>query len=185
MLMLHDSITGVEVLEQHISWDTNYATALLAAKVDLTAFLKRINFNSHALVLYPEGIPRVGKVHKGITSLAEAENAFKECLATSPVGKVMAMSDMRAHCNPTRMQAIGACCELLVARLATSCPQCGSGGFGLVATVPGLPCEVCGAPTQRALSEKHSCVVCHAHAERPRSDGKKTADSAECAACNP
>ena len=185
MLMLCDAHTGVEILEQHISYDTNYATATLGSLADLHAFLQRISFNSHALVLYPEGLPLQGNVSKGITELADAERLFDLKAALSPSHTVIAMSDMRAHLNPTRMKALGACCELLARRLSTCCMSCGSGGFGLVATVPGLPCSECGMPTQRARGEVHSCPFCGERLEVPRSDGKTCVSPSECEWCNP
>ncbi len=185
MLLLHDAHSGVEVIEQHISSNTNYATATLATEEDLRRFAQRISFGSHALVLYPDGASLKYGVHKGITSMEDALRLFESCRLSSPLAKVAAMSDMRAHMNPTRMRAISACCELLAHRLATLCPRCGSGGFGLVASIPGLPCEWCGSPTRRARAERHSCVVCSANLERPRADGKSVADPSECDQCNP
>lgn len=185
MLLLHDALTGVEVIEQHLSWDTNYATAVLATHEELERFLAAIQFGSHAVVLHPHGISPRDSVYKGITRKEDAEHAFALSRSASPEGRVFVMSDMRAHCNPTRMKSIAACCELLVHRLATTCPKCESGGFGIVATVPGLPCASCGCPTQRARAERHACVVCHTHVEKPRSDGKSSVDPAECEFCNP
>lgn len=185
MLMLHDSLSGSEIIEQYVTWDTNYATATVTSEEELARFLQRISFGSHGLLLYPDGVPRTNKVYKGITAREEAVQAFASSRASSPLGRAVVMSDMRAHMNPTRMRAIGACCELLVHRLATPCPQCGSGGFGLVESIPGLPCEWCGSPTLRARAERHSCVVCHNTLERPRSDGKAHANPSECPECNP
>jgi len=185
MLMLYDGLTGVEVVEQYVSLDTNYSIAVLSSTEDLARFLKQISFGSHGLVLYPKGLSPKQLVYKGITSLFEAERAFGLCVQASPESRVMAMSDMRAHRNPSRMRAIGACSELLASRLATLCPSCQSGGFGLVGTIPGLPCEWCGAPTRRARIERHACVVCDAHIEKPRSDGLMSADPSECDRCNP
>jgi hypothetical protein len=185
MLMLTDTRTGVEIVEQHISYQTNYATATLRSLSDLHNFLHRIHFGSHALVLYPEGLSLVGNIHKGITEMGEAERAFHLCASRSPSQSVVGMSDMRAHLNPTRMREIRACCELLAKRLNTSCPRCGSGGFGLTATVPGLPCSECGTPTQRPRGELHTCAFCGEQRELPRSDGKTFALASECEWCNP
>jgi hypothetical protein len=185
MLMAHDAVTGAEVLEQYVSWDTNYATGVLKTVEDLERFLQSISFGTHALVLYPQNEALVGHVRKGIVDRGEAVRAFEESVQLSPSRGVVAMSDMRAHMNPTRMRAIGACAELMASRLKTQCAECGSGGFGLVATVAGLPCEVCGHPTSRARAEKHACVVCGASVERPRSDGQTRADAGECERCNP
>jgi hypothetical protein len=185
MLMLFDARTGVEIVEQHISYDTNYATGTLRSLPDLHTFLNRMSFNSHALVLFPDGIPVAENVRKGLTGIADAERAFLEALEKSPAKSVTAMSDMRAHLNPTRMTAIRACCALLAQRLATTCPHCRSGGFGLVATAPGLPCSECGAPTQRARGEIHACPFCQTRRELPRSDGRTLASASECEWCNP
>jgi hypothetical protein len=185
MLMLHDTESGAEVLEQYISWDTNYATATLTTREDLLRFLEKISFGSHALVLYPHGLSPTQELYKGIVTLSEAEKAFTASCLSSPNGAAMAMSDMRAHLNPTRMQAIAACSELLAHRLATPCPKCCSGGFGLVESISGLPCEWCGSPTRRARAERHACVLCGKSVEKPRSDGRTHADPAECEGCNP
>jgi hypothetical protein len=185
MLMLHDSVTGVEIFEQYVSWNTNYATAKLTTIDELASFLKRISFDTHALVLYPDGIPPSQTVYKGILTEGDAISAFSVCKELSPTLSVMAMSDMRAHLNPTRMSAVSACCELLANRLAAECAKCGSGGFGMIATVPGLPCQACGMPTQRARAEKHACAVCGFTAEHPRADGAKEAAPYECEFCNP
>ena len=185
MLLLYDTITGVEILEQSISPDTNYATASLRTRQELSRFLDRISFGSHAAVLYPEGLPLAANVRKGITDRAEAEGVFDDAITKSPVRSVMAMSDMRAHLNPTRMRSIASCCELLAQRLATACPACACGGFGLVQIIPGLPCARCGSATQLARAEKHSCPFCGATQERHRADGRTSADPSACEWCNP
>lgn len=185
MLMVHDAMSGVEVLEQYISWDTNYASGTLVTEEDLRRFLERISFGSHALVLYPQGVSPSRSVYKGIVTEVDAYNAFHECKHLSPSKSVVAMSDMRAHLNPTRMRAISKCCELLAHRLATTCKVCSSGGFGLVSTIPGLVCRSCGMSTQRAMAERHACVVCNHAEERPRADGITEADPSDCEFCNP
>jgi len=185
LLMLSDLATGAEIIEQYITYETNYTTEVIKDLNALDRFLARISFGSHALVLYPDGLSPKQYVSKGIVDLAQARKIFTEYSALSPTASVMAMSDMRAHLNPTRMKAIKECCELMAKRLANKCPSCTSGGFGIVATIPGLPCEDCGAPTSLALSEKHNCPFCAFIKEYPRQDGKQTADSSACQWCNP
>jgi hypothetical protein len=185
MLMVHDADTGAEIIEQYISYETNYATATLRTTDALKNFLGQMSFGSHSLMLYPDGVPLHGNIRKGITTWAEAESTFIAMRSASPAQSVMAMSDMRAHVNPTRMRAIQSCCELLALRLNTHCPSCRSGGFGLIATIPGLPCEECGSPTSRARGETHACPFCSHTREMPRSDGRKSASAAECDWCNP
>ena len=185
LLMLSDLETGAEIVEQYITYETNYAAEVIKNLNVLDSFLARISFGNHALVLYPGGLSPKHYVSKGIVDLAQARKIFTEYSALSPTASVMAMSDMRAHLNPTRMKAIQECCELMARRLANKCPSCTSGGFGIVATIPGLPCEDCGAPTSLALSEKHNCPFCAFIKEYPRQDGKKFADPSVCQWCNP
>lgn len=185
MLMLHDAKTGIEVIEQYVSWETNYGSATISTLEELEKFCEKVQFGTHAIVIYPEGALREGTVRKGICTTEEAELAFHEARDASPAGHVVVLSDMRAHLNPTRMKAITACSALLAERLATRCSRCSSGGFGIVASVPGLPCQSCGAPTQRAKGEEHGCVRCGARIEQPRRDGLTHADPSECEWCNP
>jgi hypothetical protein len=185
VLMLHDALTGAEIVEEYISFDTNYARTSVTSLDQLHSFLEQISFGTHGLVLSPAGMPLQHNVKKGITTLREAESTFAQQRLDSPTQSVIAISDMRAHLNPTRMRAIQACCQLLAARLATCCPACGCGGFGLTAAIPGLPCEECASPTQRARAEQHTCPFCGYKMELPRADGKKVASAAECDWCNP
>jgi len=185
LLMLSDLVTGAEIVEQRVTYETNYATEVIKNLSDLEKFLVRISFGTHALVLYPDKVSPKQHVSKGIVDLAQARKIFEDYIKLSPTGSVRAMSDMRAHVNPTRMTAIRECCKLLARRLANQCPACGSGGFGIVATVPGLPCEDCGAPTSLALAEKHACPFCSVTQEYPRQDGRKYAEASSCQWCNP
>ena len=185
MLMLYDSHTGVEIIEEHVTTNTNYATRTLSTPEELHAFLKHISFGKHAVVLIPEAAAADAHIWKGLTTISEAEAAFAVCQKNSPTNTVMAMSDMRAHHNPTRMKAIAECCELLAQRLATPCPRCCSGGFGLLEARPGLPCIECGTPTQRTRTEVHGCRFCGKTVSKSRSDGIAYADPSECPHCNP
>jgi hypothetical protein len=185
MLMLYDSRAKVEILEEYITTTTNYATRRISNHDQLLAFLTHISFGQHALVLAPDGVPLAGTTIKGIITVDKAEAAFLECRAKSPTQTVVAMSDMRAHLNPTRMKAIAECCELLAQRLSTLCPRCESGGFGLLEARPGLPCMECGAATSRTKTESHGCRFCGKTVSKNRSDGISYADPSECPRCNP
>jgi len=185
MLMLHDQENGVEILEQHISLATNYSTSVISTWQDLERFLDRMSFPNHALLLYPKGALLPSTVCKGLRTKDEVRDAFERSLKMSDSGQIIAMSDMRAHLNPSRMRAIAECCRLLAQRLDTVCPRCQSGGFGLVETVPGLPCDSCGSATCRARAELHSCALCKHSVEKPREDGRRSVPAAECEYCNP
>jgi Zn finger protein HypA/HybF involved in hydrogenase expression len=73
----------------------------------------------------------------------------------------------------------------LVRRLRTPCPECGSPGWGLLETKPGLPCSDCGTATELTLSEIWGCQRCGARRQKPRRDGRLQADPGRCPWCNP
>ena len=73
----------------------------------------------------------------------------------------------------------------LVRRLQTACPACGSPGWGLLDTLPGLPCGDCGTTTTLTLSEIWGCPQCGARRDQPRRDGRLHADPGQCPWCNP
>ena len=74
-----------------------------------------------------------------------------------PDGRAWLETDMRAHCNPTRMRSIRRLGVSLVRRLRTSCTECSSPGWGWLDTKPGLPCRDCCISTQLTLKEIWGC----------------------------
>jgi hypothetical protein len=98
---------------------------------------------------------------------------------------VLLETDMRAHCNPTRMASIRRLGFQLVRRLRQLCPACGAPGWGRVELIPGLPCRCCGTDTALVAQERWGCAACAHTALMPRPDGKAVADPMHCPWCNP
>ncbi|MFO8153500.1 DUF6671 family protein [Thioalkalivibrio sp.] len=149
----------------------------------MLAFAEEAGFPDHHLVLRPdhENDPRI---RKGIGDLDALERAFDWARAHATSGRVFVESDLRAHCNPTRMQMIARATEDLLARLGSLCPACGAPGFWIVERIPGLPCADCGAPTRQARAEVQGCIACPYRETRPADPGQD-ADPAVCDWCNP
>ena len=124
-------------------------------------------------------------IHKGIQSTEALLAAIRCAAAEAPTGEVQLETDMRAHCNPTRMASIRQLSFRLVRRIATPCPSCQAPGWGLIDVLPGLPCGWCGQPTALIRAEIHGCVRCDHRQERPRRDGLRQADPGQCPFCNP
>ena len=161
LLLFLDQQRGLTVLEQRFEWRTNY---------------------SH-LELDPNASSDCS--FKGVGSRAALEQAIGLCRAADPNGRVWLETDMRAHCNPTRMRSIRRLGLAMVRRLRTPCPDCGSPGWGLLETRPGLPCAECGTATELSLAEIWGCHQCGARREQPRRDGLLRAAPAQCPWCNP
>ncbi|MFM7732308.1 MAG: DUF6671 family protein [Cyanobium sp.] len=185
------------ISEQLLARRTNFASRTLSAadlirtadngaegNASLELWLRGVGFPSHALIVRPHGAQEEA-VRKGIHRQQELLAAIAEAAARSPQGAVQLETDMRAHCNPTRMASIRQLSFRLMRRIAAACPRCRSPGWGLVDTLPGLPCGWCGQPTALVGEEVHGCPRCGHREARPRRDGLRQADPGQCLHCNP
>lgn len=179
-----DDALGIEVSEAALSRQTTMGHAT-AARLDgdAAAFLDRVRFPSHAVIVRPNA--GRGAAEKGLRDADDVRTAIARAARASDDGLARIESDLRADRNPTRMAEIAAVAERLARRLAALCPACGAPGYGVVATRPGLPCGDCGAATAWIAREVDGCARCDHIRERPRADGLRAADPARCPACNP
>jgi hypothetical protein len=176
---------GVEILEEYHTLDTNFDSVVVGSRTEAERFLKFARFGSHGVLVYPEPEGPKVAVEKGITDPRILDDIMTRIAALSSAGTVRLVTDMRAHMNPTRMQALRECGKLLSSRLRAACLSCGSVGFGLVGTETGLPCSDCGTPTGVVLVEVRACPYCGYRVRGARADGKVAADPGQCPECNP
>ena len=184
LLVFLDRERDLCVIEQRLEWRTNYSHTLLEPDGSLEAWLAQVLFPSHAVIARP-ATPQADLLFKGLDGTTALAEAIARCRAADPDGRVWLETDMRAHCNPTRMRSIRRLGISLVHRLRTPCPECGSPGWGLLETKPGLPCSDCGTATELTLSEIWGCQQCGARRDQPRRDGRLQADPGQCPWCNP
>ena len=145
LLLFVDDERGIEVAEETLSVDTNFANTTVAAAAELEAeFLQRARFPSHGLIARPQAGSEGAPLIKGITTPAALRDAVARCAQASSDGMAHLETDMRAHMNPTRQAVLRGLAEQLAHRLATRCAACGTPGWGVVGVVRGLPCEQCG-----------------------------------------
>jgi len=186
LIVLMDRDAGLELVGADLTAETNYESRLVSSVAEALAFAHDIGFPAHAVVVMGvhNGEPDVLKgVYKGLTTPESLETAVHELLGRGGMAHIE--SDMRAHVNPTRMQAIERAARDL-ARLALSgCPRCGRPGFDVVERQGGLPCAACGLPTRRIRLEIVGCVGCGFRQERLPATGQTPASPGECDACNP
>lgn len=179
-----DDELGIEVGEAALSRRTTMGhTTAAQLDADARAFLQRVGFPSHAVIVRPN--PGPGAIAKGLRDTDAVADAIRRAARDATDGLARIESDLRADRNPTRMREIAVVARKLAARLAVLCPACGALGYGVVATRPGLPCRDCGAATAWIAAETHGCARCDHAEERPRRDGLPAADPAHCPACNP
>ncbi|MDA8195006.1 MAG: hypothetical protein M0Z53_13550 [Thermaerobacter sp.] len=180
-----DDDLGIEVIEQVISSNTNFAHEAARTLEDLTDFLRRARFPSHGLIVRPNSGLQPGFLFKDITTIEALKEAVEQCACVSADGLAHVETDMRAHRNPTRRAVLREVAEGLGRRLKSVCPECGTPGWGLVDVSRGLPCEWCGGETELVRTEVYGCPRCLYRENRPRSDGLEAASPGDCAWCNP
>ena len=190
LLVFVDDVLGIELSEFLIVEDTNFNHQVAAPGDDLTDFLQRIGFPSHAVIARPN-IARPSAtwdrqlLFKGLTEPATLKEAIAASAATSPDGRAHIETDMRAHLNPTRMASIRRLAFRLARRLATACPACGAPGWGRIDVELGLPCMDCSTPTDLVRAEILGCAACDHRSAHPRPDGRSHAEPGQCPYCNP
>lgn len=184
LLLFLDQERDLCVVEQRLEWRTNYSQTVLEPDQSVEAWLAQVRFPSHAVIARP-AMAQAGELFKGLRTAAALTEAISRCRAADPDGRVWLETDMRAHCNPTRMRSIRQLGLALVRRLRCPCPECGTPGWGLLDTLPGLPCSDCGTATELSLAEIWGCQQCGARREQPRRDGAQRADPGQCPWCSP
>lgn len=185
ILYFIDNVRDFHLHITDITTDTNYQMREISSFDELLEFADQALFPSHALIVRP--FPRDIRVpiFKGIETQADLEAAYREAIKSSPERKAWVETDMRAHLNPSRMKFIQKLGEDLADRLLCCCPECDKPGWGKVDIEAGLPCSLCGFPTDEIKAELYGCTKCKHKVSLPPAHGKSTADPTFCCFCNP
>ncbi|MFO0639288.1 MAG: DUF6671 family protein [Polyangiaceae bacterium] len=172
-------IVGVDV-----TTETNFASLETSSEEGVGAFLERIGFPSHAVLVGPKrsDLRRASSIVKGITNHDTLRRELARIVHQH--GTVLIETDMRAHMNPTRRQAITRAAEDMVRRARVACPRCGKPGFYFVEAVPGRPCSQCGYATGKTKERISACRGCRYRQVTP-AEGSPYADPYHCPECNP
>lgn len=188
LLCFIDRHRELDLTISHLSVATNFSAQVISSLDELNQFATGAKFPSHALILRPNcpNQPAIrSPIFKGVKDSAALMAAFDESISRSSDGKAWVETDMRAHMNPTRMRVIQQAAEIMARRLATLCPECDMPGWGLISIEKGLPCEVCGLPTEMIQYQVLGCTKCSHQQRVSRSDGLVFADPGKCSFCNP
>lgn len=169
------------IAEQLVSQKTNYAMITINKNTELDAFLSRVQFPSHALIVQASSDNHV--VAKGINNLEGLANQLAIGFKTEK--ELLVATDMRAMMNPTRMAVIGELADKLTQRIASLCAQCERPGFGFKSTQGALACSLCASPTSFYEKEVWGCIGCEHQEYKTRRDGLLKADPTYCDYCNP
>jgi predicted Zn-ribbon and HTH transcriptional regulator len=184
VIVLIDGASGQEIVAQRRT-RTNYDSMTARPGDDISAFLDRILFPAHAVIVRPEEGADPFNMVKGVSDRRALDAAVAKMSAVSDTGRALIQTDMRAHLNPTRMKAIGFVARALALRAARLCPACAAPGFGVEDVLRGLPCAECGAPTRLVRAELHRCRSCGFETRKRERPESMRAEATWCDQCNP
>lgn len=179
LLLFCDDRLGIEVLEGHRTLSVPGAAQQVRDWREVRPSLLD-GLPHQALIVRP--YRHGGPIAKGVTDTETLSAAISTASAHSPDGLAQVEPDLRAQHNPSRRRVLTALADKLARRLATECPACAAPGFGRVDAEAGLPCRICGTPTELVVNEFHGCAACGHRVSRAVGGG---ADPADCPQCNP
>ncbi len=182
LVMLLDQENNIEIIAREISTETNFNGAEIKSEEELLGFARQIGFPSHGIILKPAK-NNYSLIFKNNPSAEELIQHFNTLINT--FGTAYAETDMRAMNNPTRMKNIEKATEKLVTKAKSVCPKCNTPGFDVYEAIKGLPCLMCGLPTNSTLKHILVCQKCNFQAEKMYPNGKQQEDPQFCDFCNP
>ncbi len=184
ILVLYDALDGAVFEHKFLSLDTVFGGEACTSLAQVRAFAQRMKFPEHGMVVrtkakWERGHRQEKGIHDEGRLIAEAGELL------SAQGTVWVETDMRAMCNPTRMKVIGETAQRFAKELACTCPQCGHFFFRITGAQSGLPCDLCGWPTESIRCFTRQCRSCGHSEEEARPDCKRVEQPQFCANCNP
>ena len=185
LVLLVDRETGFELTGRHVGPETNFAHRLALDVETALDFARQCGFPGHGvIVLGVRGEAPAPDLFCDKTLEDEKALASAAARAIALTGAAFLETDMRAHRNPTRQDAIRRAAQDLVRRLESPCPDCTRPGFDRRRRIPGLPCSDCGTPTDMTRAWILGCEGCGLEDTRPV-PGEPWADPGACPSCNP
>lgn len=182
LIMLVDQKHKLEVVERVLTMETNFDSSKLHTREELQAFLEKVAFPSHGVIL-KDADANWTTLYKGITDYDEVMERFDALVADHH--SCFIETDMRALFNPTRMKTIKEVSHRLVNKLHSVCPECLFPGFGVVGAEAGLLCSSCSLPTRATSAHIYQCQHCNYESKVLYPNGKQTEDPMYCDFCNP
>lgn len=181
-LIFIDKKNNLEIVARIISTDTNFCQTEIKKEEELAKFAQEIGFPSHGVLLKRSGA-KDNLIRKDFASLDQLVKAYNELNDNDST--ITLETDMRAMRNPTRMKVIEETAHQLAKKIKSTCPSCKTPGFSITDSKKGLPCSLCGSPTNSTLLHTYRCLSCDYSEDKMYPNDVKTEDPMYCNFCNP
>jgi len=179
-----DKKRGYEVSGHFHTEETNMNQAYIKNSSEALLFAKKVGFPEYGVILRKDEKSH-SNIHKNIKTEEDLREIAEKMLSRPFVKKIFIETDMRAHRNPMRMEAIKGATEDMIKNLFSLCPRCQTPGFAVVNFEKGLECSYCNTPTDLPLYEILHCKKCNFSDKKLATKYGKTADPKYCNICNP
>jgi hypothetical protein len=184
IVMIKDFKNETEYLGRHLTTKTNYNSLLSNQLEELMNFATTVGFPEHGVLIgYSKNKTETSWI-KDISSPSLLHQTLNALLVQSQV-PIQLVTDMRAHRNPTRREAIAQATNDLVKKIRHSCPQCNAPYFVIREAIAGLPCKYCNMPTKAIAHHIRFCATCTFSLKENFPNGRKFEDPMYCDFCNP
>lgn len=182
IVLLLDRRHGLEIIGQYLTTNVRWVHGTVHSVEQALELARRGGFPGHAMVVRRSENDPEGMV-KGLNEEKTFIQAVEHLLSHNGRRPIFVESDLRAHCNPTRMQTIRCATLDLIEQMAHFCPACGAPGFQRIEAIPGLPCRWCRLPTSLPSAHRFQCSRCGHQLTQPVEES--FADPGQCSFCNP
>lgn len=178
VVMFMDMENNIELIGQSLTSKTNLAESEVRDWKQLREWATGVGFPTHAIILSDPGKT---EFYKGIHDEQILQQTFYG--VQNKWGSVSAQTDMRAMHNPLRMESIADATQNLISLFHSNCPRCNAMGWHNTGREAGLPCMICGTPTDLTAFRIYHCNHCGFEKKEPAEI--QEADPRYCPLCNP
>jgi hypothetical protein len=128
LTLLVDTKHQLDIAGDHHTVETNVGGRYVTSVDQAVAFADQHGFPQHGMIVRRRK-ERNWAIYKDLVNRQAFETRVARMLSRPFTSRVYIETDMRAHRNPTRMQAIAASIQDLISNAQSYCPRCEMPGF--------------------------------------------------------
>ncbi len=184
LVVFLDTERGIEIAGMHSTCQVHMDCGIATSVHEAVELAKKWDFPANGIILKKRKHSR-WLIEKDIDSLEEFEVVVANYLTKPFSRSVYLETDLRAHRNALRREAIRQATGDLINRIQSLCPRCQSPGFVSHRPVHFVLCRVCLSPSQIPDDYLFTCSVCSESEVRKNPNAPSHGNPEYCLHCNP